>query len=84
MSCGVGRRCGLDPELLWLWCRQVATAPIRLLAWESPYAVGSSPRKGKKTKKQTKPECGKQDSALRELPYHKPQGSASGLCAVDT
>ena len=40
MSCGVGRRHGSDPELLWLWPRLEATAPIRPLAWEPPYAVG--------------------------------------------
>ena len=40
MSCGVGRRCGLDPVLLWLWCRIEATAPIRPLAWQPPYAMG--------------------------------------------
>ena len=40
MSCGVGRRWGLDPVLLWLWCRLAATGPIRVLAWELPYAVG--------------------------------------------
>src|SRR5512135_1808292 len=34
MSCGVGCRRGSDPALLWLWCRPVATAPIRPLAWE--------------------------------------------------
>ena len=28
--------------LLWLWCRLVATAPIRPLAWEPPYAVGAA------------------------------------------
>ena len=39
MSCGVGcRRCS-DPVLLWLWQRLAATAPIRPLAWEPPYAV---------------------------------------------
>ena len=26
--------------LLWLWYRPVATAPIELLAWEPPYAMG--------------------------------------------
>ena len=31
-----------DPELLWLWCRPVATAPIRPLAWEPPYAAGAA------------------------------------------
>ena len=29
-----------DPALLWLWCRQTATALIRTLAWELPYASG--------------------------------------------
>ena len=40
MSCGVGRRRGSDPALLWLWCRPAATAPIRPLAWEPPHAAG--------------------------------------------
>ena len=31
-SCGVGRRRGSDPALLWLWRRLMATAPIRPLA----------------------------------------------------
>ena len=31
-----------DPSLLWLWCRLVATAPIRPLAWEPPYAAGAA------------------------------------------
>ena len=37
--------------LLWLWRRLAATAPIKPLAWEPPYATGSSPRKKKKEKK---------------------------------
>ena len=49
LSCGVGRRCGWDPLLLWLWRRLVTAAPIRPLAWEPPYAVGAS----KKTKHAT-------------------------------
>ena len=32
--------CGSDPALLWLWRRPVATALIRPLAWEPPYATG--------------------------------------------
>ena len=40
MSCGVGRRCGSDPALLWLWCRPAAAAPIRPIAWEPPCASG--------------------------------------------
>ena len=45
MSCGVGHRCGLDPELLWLWHSQAFAAPFRPhrpLAWELPYAVGAA------------------------------------------
>ena len=42
MSCGVGRRRGLDPVLLWLWRRLEATAPIRPIAWEPPYAAGAA------------------------------------------
>ena len=26
MGCGVGHRCGSDPELLWLWRRPAAVA----------------------------------------------------------
>ena len=54
MSCGVGRRRGWDPVLLCLWRRPMATAPIRSLAWEPPYAVGVALEKGKKTKKKKK------------------------------
>ena len=53
MSCGVGYRHGSDPALLWLWCRLAATAPIRQLAWEPPYAAGAA-LKGLKTKKKKK------------------------------
>jgi len=51
MSCGVGHRCGLDLALLWLWCRPVATALIRLLVWEPPYATGAALEKTKRQKK---------------------------------
>ena len=42
LSCGVGRRGGLDPKVLWLclWCRPAAVALIQPLAWERPYAPG--------------------------------------------
>ena len=51
VSCGVSCRRGSDPTLLWLWRRPVATAPIRPLAWESPYATGAAPEKAKRQKK---------------------------------
>ena len=51
MSCGVGHRRGSDPELLWLWRRSAATAPIRPLAWEPPYATGVALEKAKRQKK---------------------------------
>ena len=49
MGCGVGHRCGLD--LAWLRRRQVATAPIRPLAWEPPYATGAALERQKEKKK---------------------------------
>ena len=54
MTCGVGRRSGSDPTLLWLWCRLVAMAPIRPLAWELPYTAGAALEmaKNNKTKQQ--------------------------------
>ena len=55
LSCGVGCRRGSDPVLLWLWRRPVATALIRPLAWEPPYATGAALEKAKRqTNKQTK------------------------------
>ena len=50
LSCGVGRRRGSDPTLLWLWRRPVATAPIRPLAWGPPYAAGGALEKAKRQK----------------------------------
>ena len=38
----------LDPTLLWLWGRPVATAPIRPLAWEPSYATGEALKSKKK------------------------------------
>ena len=58
MSCGVGRRCGLHLALLWLWHRPAATAPIRSLAWEPPYAEGVALKGEKAKKKKEKKETG--------------------------
>ena len=51
MSCGVGRRHSLDPELLQLWRRLVATAPTGSLAWEPPYAAGVALKRQKRKRK---------------------------------
>ena len=64
MSCGVGRRGGSDPELLWLWCRPVA--PIGPIAWESPYAVGAALEKTKKKKEEDDSEAENHRSVLRK------------------
>ena len=63
VSYGVDHRCGSDPELLWLWHRLAAVAPIQPLAWELPYAAGVALKRqknNKKTNKQTNPENKKQ------------------------
>ena len=52
VSYGVGHRCGLDPALLWLWCRLVAAALIRPLVWEPPCAAGAA--LGKKKRRDSK------------------------------
>ena len=54
MSCGVGHRHGLDPLLLWLWCRPAAAALIQPLNWERPCAASAAPKKTKKKKKEKK------------------------------
>ena len=48
MSRGISDRGSSDLELLWLWPRPVATAPIRPLAWEYPYAAGAALESKKK------------------------------------
>ena len=55
-ECGVSRRCGLDPALLWRWCRPAAVAWIGPLAWEPPCAAGVA-LKSKKRKKKKKTGC---------------------------
>ena len=51
MSCGVDHRRGSDLALLWLWCRPAASALIRPLAWEPPYAESAALEKTKRLKK---------------------------------
>ena len=47
-------QCVGDPLLLWLWRRPAAAAPIRPLAWETPYATGAALDTKKKKKKKKK------------------------------
>ena len=49
MTCGVGRRRGLDPALLWLWYRPAAMALIGPLGLEpTSMGAGLKRQKGKK------------------------------------
>ena len=54
MSCSVGNRQGSDLTILGLWCTPVATAPIRPLGWEPPYAVGVALKRQPPPKKNPK------------------------------
>ena len=51
VSCGVDLRHGLDPMLLWLWCRPAAVALIQPLVWQPPYATGVALQSKKKKKR---------------------------------
>ena len=57
MNCGVVRRCGSDPVLLWLWRRLVAAALVGSLAWEPPYAMGVAQEQAKRSEKKKKKEA---------------------------
>ena len=70
MSCGVGRRRGSDPALLWLWCRPMAIALVGPLAWEPPYAVEAALEKKKRQKKKTKKKKFKRMLSLCWSFYH--------------
>ena len=54
VRCSVGHRRGLDPTLLWLWCRLEAVALIQPLAWEPPCAMGKALKKQKQSQKKKK------------------------------
>ena len=44
----IGGSHGSDAELVWLWRRLAATALMRPLAWDPPYATGAALEKDKK------------------------------------
>ena len=50
MSYGIGRRCGLDAPLLWLWRRLAAAVLIQPLAQELPYATDAAIKRRQKQK----------------------------------
>ena len=74
MSCGVGRRCGPDLALLWLWCRPAAVAQIRPLAWEPPYATGAALKMTKKKKRKRKKERKIATEEMVLCVLHLPEG----------
>jgi len=51
VSYGVGHTFGLDPALLWLWCRPASAALIGPLAWEPPCAAGAALEETKRQKR---------------------------------
>ena len=73
MSCGVGRRRGSDPTLLWLWCRLGHYSSDLTPNLGTFICLGSSPRNGKKEKKTKKKE------RKKLTPVHKDVGSIPGL-----
>ena len=76
MGCGVGCRRGLDPVLLWLWHRTLATSLIGPLTWESPYAAGASLEKAKRQKKKKRKEKKRNSQKLMtwQIFYHLEEG----------
>ena len=62
-----------DLALLWLWYRLAAIAPIRLQAWEPPYAMGTA-LKGKKKKKEKRKECSLPQKNSYHVIYRSVQG----------
>ena len=51
VSYSLSSRHGVDPVLLWLWCRLAAAAPIQPIAWELPHATSLALKSKKKKKK---------------------------------
>ena len=53
--------------MLWPWHRPAATAPIRPLAWEPPYAVGAALKTDQKKKKKKKKKAMKMYYLMRKI-----------------
>ena len=80
MSCGVVRRRGSDPALLWLWRGPVATAPIGPLAWEPSYAVGAAQEIAKRQKKKVLADENTKPFEMRYGVWHFSKGLQGTLC----
>ena len=74
-GCGIGHRCGLDLELLWLWHGPTAAVPIRPPPWELPYAAGAAVKRERKKekKKKKKKKHGGNGSTLNKIPKKQAQ-----------
>ena len=70
VSCGVGRRHGSDPSLLWRWVRPEAAPQLQLNPLELPYAVGVAQKKQKKKKKKKKKKKRKKKYVYVKLQQH--------------
>jgi len=60
----------LDPTLLWLWHRLMATAPVRTLACKPPYATGVAQEMAKRQKKKKKRQTKKKRWYIYKMEYY--------------
>ena len=65
MSCGVGRRYGLNLALLWLWHRTDA-APIQPVVWECPYAAGIVLKRKRRKERRKERKKGRKEGGREE------------------
>ena len=64
--------------MLWLWHRPVATAPIRPLPWEPPYAAGAALERDKKTNNNNNNNNNDMKHFLKAVPHKWQQLSPLG------
>ena len=75
VSCAVGHRCGLDPALLWLWCRPGAVAPIP--EWGTSICHWWDPKKQtKESSSSSGPSAGPWRNSATDLQPLNPQPAA--------
>ena len=65
-----------DSALLWLWHRPVATALIRPLTWEPPYATGAAIKKERKKERERE--------TTKDKKKKKERKKEITLCPLDT